>query len=242
MHRGFRRLWLAATAGGLLCVGLAVVANAVVVLSTADDRTDDAALLERAQVAVVPGSRVNPDGTLGGVVGERVAAAVRLYEAGTVEKILVSGDNGAPEYNEPEAMLAAVLAAGVAPEDVFTDYAGFDTWHTMRRARLVFEVDSAVVVSQDPFLARAVHLGRAAGLDVQGYVAGDAGPPGREVLARVSGFGEALLRPDVVGGPALPITGDGRTSWSEADRDVPGVTGTDDGGSPAPGAEDPPAS
>lgn len=185
---------------------------------TDDAITDDPAAVSPAQVAIVPGSYVRPDGSLGRVVAERVAAAVGLYVDGTVDKVLVSGDNGDTDYDEPDAMRDAVLAAGVPPEDVFTDYAGFNTWHTMRRAADVFAVDTAVVVTQDFHLARAVDLGRAAGLDVQGLVAGDAGSGLREVLARVRGLGEAVVRPDVVGGPTIPITGDGRESWDE----VPG--------------------
>ena len=99
---------------------------------------------------------------------------------------------------------------------MFTDYAGFDTWHTMRRAREVFEVESAVVVTQDTYVARSVDLARAAGMEVQGYVAGDAGGLAREVLARVDGLREATWTPAVTGGEPIPITGDGRTSWADA--------------------------
>ncbi|MDF9715680.1 YdcF family protein [Nocardioides sp. ChNu-153] len=112
-------------------------------------------------------------------------------------------------------MRDAVLAAGVPAEDVFVDYAGFSTWHTMRRAHDVFGVESAVVVTQDTYAVRAVDLGTAAGIEVQGYVAGDAGRHVRETLARVRGLGEATWRPSVTGGPAIPIDGDGRASWSE---------------------------
>lgn len=208
-----RRARIAATTGVLLGVGLVATANAVVVVRTGDDITSDAADLDHAQVAIVPGSLVRDDGTLGAVVQERVDAAVALYTAGTVDKLLLSGDNGTAAYDEPGAMRDAVLAAGMPAADVFTDYAGFNTWHTMRRAHDTFEVTSAVVVTQDHYVARAVDLGRAAGIDVQGYVAGSTGSGSREVLARVRGFGEATLRPDVTGGPVIPITGDGRASW-----------------------------
>lgn len=197
-------------------VAVVVVANAVVLARTDGRIAEDADDLQPAQVAIVPGSMVRSDGTLGRVVQERLDAAVALYHDGVVDKLLVSGDNGTPSYDEPDAMRDAALAAGVDPEDVFTDYAGFDTWHTMRRARDVFRVETAVVVTQDFHVARAVDLGRAAGLDVQGYVAGSAGAGYREVLARVSGLGEATFRPSVTGGPAIPITGDGRDSWADA--------------------------
>lgn len=207
-------LALTGAAGAVLVVA---AANAVVLLRTGDRVSTDPQALPAAQVAIVPGSRVLPDGTLGDVVQARVDGAVRLYDDGLVDAVLVSGDNRQHTYNEPDAMRAALLAAGVAPEDVFTDYAGVNTWHTMRRAREVFEVRSAIVVTQDFHAARAVDLGRAAGIDTHGLAVegGSARVAAREVVARVRGFGEALLRPDVVLGPTHPITGDGRSSWAE---------------------------
>ena len=192
-----------------------VVANLVVVGRTSDDLTRDVDDLGPAQVVIVPGAGVYPDGTLGRPVEERVRAAVALHDAGLVEKILLSGDNGTSTYNEPDAMRRAVLEAGVPAADVFTDYAGFSTWHTMRRARDVFGVDDAIVVTQGVYAARTVDLGVAAGLDVEGYVVSEGGRRAREWLARVRGLGEATLRPRVTPGPAIPITGDGRASWAD---------------------------
>lgn len=211
-----RRVAVRAVAVGAgLVVLLVVTSNAVVLARSGDHVVAEVADLDRAQVAIVPGSLVRPGGRLGAVVQQRVDAAVALYEAGVVDKLLVSGDNGTAAYNEPDAMRDAALAAGVAPQDVFTDYAGFNTWHTMRRAHDVFAVRSAVVVTQSTYAARSVDLARAAGIDAQGYVAGEGGRALREVLARLRGFGEATLRPGVTGGPALPVTGDGRSSWQD---------------------------
>lgn len=189
-------------------------ANLLVVLRTDQLVVRETDAVRPAQVAIVPGSLVRPDGSLGDVVQERLDAAVALHAAGTVEKILVSGDNGDPSYNEPDAMRDAALEAGVPAEDVFTDYAGFNTWHTMRRARDVFEVESAVVVTQGFHTARAADLGRAAGLDVQVLATDDGSHTAREILARVRGLWEATVAPAVTPGEPLPITGDGRTSWS----------------------------
>ncbi|KQP25502.1 vancomycin high temperature exclusion protein [Aeromicrobium sp. Leaf272] len=192
-----------------------VVANLVVVGRTFDDLTRDVDDLGPAQVVIVPGAGVYPDGTLGRPVEERVRAAVALHDAGLVEKILLSGDNGTSTYNEPDAMRLAVLEAGVPAADVFTDYAGFSTWHTMRRARDVFGVEDAIVVTQGVYAARTVDLGVAAGLDVEGYVVSEGGRRAREWIARVRGLGEATFRPRVTPGPAIPITGDGRASWAD---------------------------
>lgn len=218
-HRNVRQaLRAAVVAVGVLCaLGVVVVAtaNAVVLLRTDDDLTTRSGDLAPAQVVIVPGSHVRADGTLGSVVAERVDAAVALHRAGTVEKVLLSGDHGTPGYNETDAMREAVLAAGVPPSDVFTDYAGFSTWATMSRAREVFGVETAVVVTQGAYAARAVDLAAATGIEAQGYVVREGGRRGREVLARVSGLVEAVVRPEVTGGPTHPITGDGRSSWAE---------------------------
>ncbi|MFD1827032.1 MULTISPECIES: SanA/YdcF family protein [Mumia] len=218
MSRLRHRLIIVAGTAALSGVLAVAAANAVVVKRTDDRVTDDPDDLPHAQVAIVPGSWVLPDGRLGAVVQQRVDAAVALYRAGTVDKVLVSGDNRTHAYNEPDAMRDAVLRAGVPPEDVFTDYAGRSTWHTMRRAREVFRVETAVVVTQDFHIARAVDLASAAGMDVRGLGVGDANRlrvSARELLARVRGLGEATLRPDVMQGPEIPITGDGRTSWAK---------------------------
>jgi len=218
MTRLRRRVLIAAGTVALSGTLVVATANAVVLKRTDDRIVDDPTELPHAQVAIVPGSWVLPDGRLGAVVQQRVDAAVALYRAGTVDKVLVSGDNRTHSYNEPDAMRDAVLAGGVPPEDVFTDYAGRSTWHTMRRARAVFQVETAVVVTQNFHVARAVDLGRAAGMDVRGLAVGDANRlrvSAREVAARVRGLGEATFRPEVMLGAEIPVSGDGRASWAE---------------------------
>jgi SanA protein len=200
----------------------------VLVLARAHGRIHSStADVATAQVAIVPGALVKPDGTLSAMLRDRIAGAVALYRAGTVDRILVSGDHGRLGYDETDTMRDAVLAAGVPGEAVFTDYAGFDTWSTMKRARAIFGVDSAVVVTQGFHTARAVDLGRAAGIDTQALaVGGGYGGKGRqssvrEIAARVKGLEEATIKPAVMSGPEIPITGDGRTSWGPADPEAP---------------------
>src|SRR4051794_16578338 len=202
-------------------------ANAVVLARTHGRVHSAVADVDKAQVAIVPGALVRSDGTMSAMLRDRVAGAVALYRAGTVGRILVSGDHHRLGYDETDTMRDAVLAAGVPAEAVFTDYAGFDTWSTMRRARAVFGVRSAVVVTQGFHAARAVDLGLAAGIDTQALTVGGAyGLKGREssvreVLARVKGLREATFMPAVTLGPDLPITGAGPTSWGPVDPVAP---------------------
>jgi SanA protein len=218
----------------LALVGVLSVAGANAVVLARSHGQVHAAVddVDAAQVAIVPGALVKPDGTLSAMLRDRIAGAVELYRAGTVGRILVSGDHGRLGYDETDTMRDAVLAAGVPAEAVFTDYAGFDTWSTMRRARAIFGVDSAVVVTQGFHTARAVDLGRAAGIDTQALAVG-AGYGGkgrqsavREVVARVKGLAEATVQPAVMPGPELPITGDGRSSWGPVDPEAPAYTVT----------------
>lgn len=202
-------------------------ANAVVLVRTHGRIHSAVGDVARAEVAIVPGALVRPDGSMSAMLQDRVAGAVALYRARAVTRILVSGDHHRLGYNETDTMRDAVLAAGVPAEAVFTDYAGFDTWSTMRRARRVFDVRSAIVVTQGFHAARAVDLGLAAGIETQALVVGsDYGEKGREswareVLARVKGLGEATFRPAVMLGPELPISGEGPTSWGPADHLAP---------------------
>ncbi len=224
-----RRRKVLTTIAGLAVTGMFLVAalNAIV-LVRGGPGAHDVSDIRHAQVAIVPGALVQPDGRMSGMLRDRVDAAIRLYRAGKVDKVLVSADHGRLGYDETDTMRDAVLRAGVPARDVFTDYAGFDTWSTMERARTIFGVGSVVVVTQGFHMGRALYLAKAAGLTAQGFVADRTGygrkgraSAVREVLARIKGVKEGTLHPSVMGGPRLPITGDGRTSWGPVDPLAP---------------------
>jgi len=217
-------------------VALAVVAaNAYVLVSASGEYTDEVAEVPRAEVAIVPGALVEPDGDMSAMLADRVEQASRLWHAGKVEKILVSGDHGSWIYDEPDTMRKALVRDGVAPEDIFEDHAGFETWATMVRARSIFEVDDAVVVTQGFHMPRALFLADQAGIDASGLTAdlhqwGYQGKKSsvREVLARVKSIVDVTLDTPAMAGPKIPIaSSDGRESWGPAPP-----PGTPPGGSP----------
>jgi SanA protein len=123
----------------------------------------DARAVPAMPVAIVFGA-----GIRNAVVDDRVLAAVDLYRAGKVCKLLMTGDNGRAGYDEPGAMRATALAAGVPAADVACDYAGFRTYDSLYRARNIFGVHDAVLVTQRYHLPRALYLGRRLGLTVVG--------------------------------------------------------------------------
>lgn len=178
--------------------------------------------VQPAQAALVLGAYVFPDGTPSTMVEDRLITAYDLYQAGKVKKILISGDHGQIEYDEVNAMRRYLEAKGVPTEDIFMDHAGFDTYDSMYRARDVFQVDSAIVVTQAFHLPRAVWLARRLGLEAEGVVADRWEYAGakyyatREVLARVKAFGEwASRQKPTFLGPVIPITGDGRATHDQ---------------------------
>ena len=209
---------LVAVVGGFVLLVLA--ANAYIVISTRGEATSDISSLPHAQAAIVPGAQVNADGTMSLMLADRVQRAVELWEAGKVDRILVSGDHGSWRYDEPDTMRRALMRAGVPGRVIFTDHAGFNTRATMVRAKRIFQVRSAIVVTQGFHIDRALYLAKAAGLEVHGLTSDLHGygrkklqSGVREIFARVKAFADEALGSGVMGGLPIPITGDGRTSW-----------------------------
>jgi len=122
-------------------------------------------------VAIVFGAGLTRDGSPTPVLRDRVQTAVDLYLSGKVEKLLVSGDNRTIHYNEPEAMYTYAVEHGVDPDDVIRDYAGLSTYDTCYRARHIFGVRDALIVTQLYHLPRAVYTCNALGLDADGVIA-----------------------------------------------------------------------
>ena len=184
MTRWVRRgAWVLVGLG--LLAGAAVLGSAGWVRATAAGHTYGDAELDRvpkAPVALVLGAQVYPSGTPSAFLAGRLDLAKRLYDAGLVEVVLVSGDNGAREYNEPDAMRAYLVDAGVPADKVVADYAGFDTYDSCSRAQRIFGVDRLTVVTQGYHLPRAVATCRALGLDVNGV--GDESVRGTEAWRR----------------------------------------------------------
>lgn len=193
---GWRRLVQAVVAG---CV-LALLPATWLFVSTAD-RLRTTADVPRTDVAVVFGAGLW-DGEPSPYLAHRLDAAVRLYRAGRVKVVLVTGDNSRKEYDEPDAMRAYLTKRGVPRSHVVSDYAGFDTWDSCVRARKIFGVDRAVLISQGFHIRRAVALCEAAGIDSYGvgvdakhdvtwYYGGT-----REVFAAGKAALDAVFKPD----------------------------------------------
>jgi SanA protein len=123
------------------------------------------------RAAVVFGAGLQRDGTPSPVLRDRVAAAVQLYQAGKVEKILMSGDNRFVDYNEPGAMYHYAVELGMPAEDIVLDYAGRRTYDTCYRAKAIFNLTEVILVTQTYHLPRALFTCNALGLPSIGFSA-----------------------------------------------------------------------
>ncbi|HEY3290370.1 MAG TPA: ElyC/SanA/YdcF family protein, partial [Anaerolineae bacterium] len=143
---------------------------------------------------------------------DRVASAVSLYQAGVVDKLLMSGDNRYVDYNEPAVMRRTATQLGVPERDIVMDYAGRSTYDTCYRARDIFGLNDAVLVTQRFHLDRALLACDALGVSAVGFPADRQAYPVsliwstlREVPATLNAFVELYVtKPLPVLGERLP--------------------------------------
>lgn len=160
------RRWL--LLGMLLVLLLPIVLIGFVAWRTGRYRYVDTAQVPAERVVIVFGAGVRPDGRLTRMLSDRVSAAIELYQRGRVQKLLMTGDNSTTSYDEVTAMQNFALARGVPAEDITLDYAGFSTYESCYRARAIFGVERAVLVTQRFHLARAVYTCQTLGVTAVG--------------------------------------------------------------------------
>ena len=158
-------IWIVISVGVISAFARLYVILSTRVLIQPEEKTD------ARRAAIVFGAGLRRDGTPTAVLRDRVETAVRLYQDGKVEKILMSGDNRFVEYNEPGSMREYAIALGVPAEDIVLDYAGRRTYDTCFRAKAIFGLDQALLVTQQFHLPRAIYTCRSIGMDIVGVPA-----------------------------------------------------------------------
>lgn len=183
--------------GWLLAIAfLSILLSNFVISSAAEGKTFSAVEeVAKNRVGLVLGTAKN---LIGGrpnlYYSNRISATIALYNAGKIEFVLVSGDNGTKYYNEPKTIKEDLIAGGIPGEKIYLDYAGFRTLDSVVRAKEVFGVERVTVISQKFHNERAIYLAEKKGLTAIGFNAKDvSGNSGlrvhlREYLARVKVF------------------------------------------------------
>ena len=169
--------------------------------------------VQETDIAIVFGASAYGLDTPSPPLKDRLETAAYLYNNGKIKKILVSGDNSSQYYNEPIVMLNTLMKLGVKGADIIPDYAGFRTYDTCLRAKKIFGVNKALLISQGYHLPRAIFICDAIGIDATGiYSSGTFSTfynrwySIREILAMYSAFIDVfLVQPPVVLGKPEPI-------------------------------------
>jgi SanA protein len=205
-------LFLLGAIGAITIIAFNLIAHATYAARMYPSAADVPA--DSPRIAIVFGAGLERSGGPTPILYDRVATAVDLYKAGKVSKLLLTGDNRFVNYNEPEAMRQTALQLGVSDSDLVLDYAGRRTYDSCYRAREIFGVSRAILVTQAFHLDRAMYLCDALGIDSIGVVANRRDYAAssetwwsiREAAATVAAWIDVnLLKPTPVLGEKLPI-------------------------------------
>jgi vancomycin permeability regulator SanA len=147
---------------------------------------------------------------------DRLDEAINLYNEGVAPKIIMSGDNGQEGYDEVNVMKDYAIEKGIPSEDIFMDHAGFSTYESIYRAKEIFKVKKALIVTQKYHLYRALHIANKLDLKADGIGSDPRKYSGqlfrelREVLARNKDFVQSIfkVKPTYLG-ESIPVSGDG---------------------------------
>ncbi|MDY6900895.1 MAG: ElyC/SanA/YdcF family protein [Cyanobacteriota bacterium] len=158
----------------LLC-GALILSIPVIILTlnlyvntvTKSSRYSDVEQIPSQRVAIVLGAGIYGEHP-SPMLADRISAAVKLYKLGRVQKLLMSGDNSREDYDEVTVMQRYAVKLGIPQKDITLDYAGFKTYQSCYRAKEIFGVKQAVVVTQNFHLPRAVYLCNQLGVDAMG--------------------------------------------------------------------------
>ena len=130
----------------------------------------------------------------------RIAATAKLYKAGKIDFVLVSGDNGNKQYDEPTDFKEELMKNGIPEDKIFLDYAGFRTLDSVVRAKKIFGQTKLMIISQEFHNERAIYLAEKNGMEAVGFNAKDVGKRYgikvkiREIFSRTKVFIDILFR------------------------------------------------
>lgn len=184
--------------------------------------------LPKVDAIIVLGAKVNQE-KLSYVLEDRLVAGVNIIYANKAEAILLSGDHGQKEYDEVNSMRKYIFRRkfNIKKEQIFMDHAGFDTYDSMFRAKEIFDIKSAIIVTQDFHINRSVYIARNLGINAYGFAVNENmykesvrfNWKVREILTRVKAFKDILIgsHPTYLG-EKIPITGNGMKSWDTIEK------------------------
>lgn len=202
--------------------------NFYIIKSTETYVFSDIKKLPKVDAIIVLGAKVTNE-KLSYVLEDRLLAGVNIIYANKAQALLLSGDHGQKEYDEVNSMRKYILRRNfnIKKEQIFMDHAGFDTYDSMFRAKEIFGIKSAIIVTQDFHINRSVYIARNLGIDAYGFAVDESIYKAslrfnwriRELLTRVKAFKDVLIssNPTYLG-KKIPISGNGMKSWDTIEK------------------------
>ena len=158
-----------------ICILVIILCGALVIINNAQAKgekrivTKDT-LPEKVDAIIVLGAGVREDGTPSDILTDRLSTSLDILNMGVEGKLLLSGDHGREGYNEVGTMKDYILKnSNIKEKDIFLDHAGFSTYDSIYRAKDIFKVESAIIVTNEYHLPRALYLAEKLGIDAYGY-------------------------------------------------------------------------
>ena len=176
--KGRFRLWLgrftkAVLALIVLFLGVVAYANIAAIWASRGRLFDEVSGVPATPVGLVLGTTDRVNGQENLYFRYRIDAAVRVWKAGKLKTLIVSGDNRSPYYNEPEKMKQALVERGIPSNRIVCDFAGLRTLDSVVRAKEIFGTHSILIISQRFQNERAIYLAKANGIEAYGFNARD---------------------------------------------------------------------
>ncbi|MCF8715192.1 YdcF family protein [Joostella atrarenae] len=186
---------------GVIALLLVLISNNAIEKSVKGKTTTNTEAIKHNKVGLVLGTakKLN-SGQINPYFKYRIDAAVELFNAKKVDFLLISGDNGDTDYNEPNDFKNELIKRGIPEDKIFLDFAGFRTLDSVVRAKKIFGQTSITIISQQFHNERAIYLAEKFNIDAVGFNAENVEGSGgiktnlREYLARTKVFLDLLFK------------------------------------------------
>ena len=158
-----------------ICILVIILCGALVIINNVQAKGENRivtkdTLPEKVDAIIVLGAGVREDGTPSDILTDRLSTSLDILNMGVEGKLLLSGDHGREGYNEVGTMKDYILKnSNIKEKDIFLDHAGFSTYDSIYRAKNIFKVESAIIVTNEYHLPRALYLAEKLGIDAYGY-------------------------------------------------------------------------
>lgn len=222
--------WTIRVLGLVIIFSIIICGSSIYLISVINKKSmgkivNDKNLPKDADAIIVLGAGVDDNGVASDILVDRLETALEVYKNSASSKFLLSGDHGKIGYNEVGAMKDYIMDhENIKEENIFLDHAGFSTYETMYRAKEIFKVKKAIIVTNEYHLPRALYIADKMGIEAYGvnadkrnYIYID-NYKKRENLAKIKDFMYTnIIKPEPTFlGDAIPIsTSDGRITDDE---------------------------